>query len=152
MAGNSLKAIISYRDGINYNDFIDGLIYIITKNPEICDNCDQEECYCNKRSKNNSNIKCYRCGRPGHKSNECYAKTTANGEDLLSDSEEYEEIFCCSNCGKEFDTAKGLTCHQNLYCKKSNAKKPNKNICYRCGRTGHKSNECYASTHIKEKY
>ena len=27
------------------------------------------------------------------------------------------EVFCCSYCDKEFDTLKGVTCHENLYCK-----------------------------------
>ena len=136
---NSLKPIISYRDGINYIDFVDGLLYIINKNPIICKKCDQEECYC----KNNKNS-CTRCGRTGHDSNECYAKTNIDKEDISDSSEEEIEVFCCSYCDKEFETLKGVTCHENLYCKHKNTKS-NKNICYRCGRDGHYSNDCYAS-------
>ena len=118
---NSLNPIISYRNGINYNDFIDGFQYIINNNPIICKKCDQEDCYCEN--------KCYRCGRSGHYSNRCYAKTTINQEEIES-NDEYNtessneiEVFCCSYCDKEFNTLKGVTCHQNLYCKKKNKQK-----------------------------
>ena len=139
--------ITSYRNGINYNDFVDGLLYIIKNNPIICDTCDQESCYCdNKKSKNNKN-KCTRCGRNGHSSIDCYAKTTISG-DKIEDSSD-EEVFCCSYCNKEFDSLKGVTCHENLYCKLKNNKQ---NVCYRCGRDGHYSTDCYASKHINGKY
>ncbi len=70
------------------------------------------------------------------------------------------EMFCCNNCDKEFDTLKGLNFHQNMYCKntvnKTTKKTDNKNLkntkvntCYRCGRSGHYSSDCYASTHKK---
>ncbi len=148
--------IKSYRNGINYVDFIDGLLYIIKNNPIICDICEQEYCYCKKikiKPKNN----CTRCGRSGHYANDCYAKITIKGDEIEDSS---EEVFYCSYCDKEFDTLKGVTCHENLYCKYKNNKstKSNKNItseknvCYRCGRDGHYSNDCYASKHISGKY
>jgi hypothetical protein len=143
--------------------------------------CESHENNCKSKFKSNiksklksnanpdtNNYTCYRCGRPGHKSPECYAKTTVDGDDLdssdssdssdsLSNSDDYEEVFCCDNCGKKYGTLKGLTCHQNLYCKKSNSnktnkktdKKTNKNCCYRCGRPGHYEDDCFASTHVK---
>jgi len=104
-----------------------------------------------------ANDLCSRCGRKGHFIKDCYASSSSS-EDL---SDEYIEVFCCSYCDKEFDTLKGATCHENLYCKNKNNKtklkntcyKNNetnpKNICYKCGRKGHSSNDCYASTHIK---
>jgi len=149
--------IKSYRNGINYIDFIDGLLYIIKNDPVICDICNQESCYCKKtkiKQKNN----CTRCGRNGHYANDCYAKITIKGDEIEDSSD--EEVFCCSYCDKEFDTLKGVTCHENLYCKYKNIKstKSNKNItgekniCYRCGRDGHYSNDCYASKHINGKY
>jgi hypothetical protein len=52
-------------------------------------------------------------------------------------------------CDKEFDSLKGVTCHENLYCKLKNNKQ---NVCYRCGRDGHYSTDCYASKHINGKY
>jgi len=60
---------------------------------------------------------CFRCYRKGHYESECYAKTTITGDNL---SDEENEVFCCSYCNKEFDTLKGATCHENLYCKQKN--------------------------------
>jgi hypothetical protein len=147
---DSLKPIISYRDGINYIDFVDGLLYIINNDPVICDKCEQEECCCTK-SKNIYKNKCSRCGRNGHHSDACYAKTNIDKEEISESSEEEIEVFCCSYCDKEFETAKGATCHENLYCKYKNVTSK-KNVCYRCGRDGHYGNECYASKHINGKY
>ena len=152
-------------------------------------------------------MKTVRCGKSGHYSNDCYVKTNINEEKISESSEEEievfccsycdkefdtlkgatchenlyckyknknyyakntiknenssnEEVFCCSYCDKEFDTLKGATCHENLYCKYKNNKstKSNKNItseknaCYRCGRDGHYSTDCYASKHVNGKY
>jgi hypothetical protein len=59
-------------------------------------------------------------------------------------SSESEDTWCCEYCDKEFDTLKGATFHENVHCKKKPKKK-----CYTCGRDGHYSNNCYASTHKK---
>lgn len=135
----------------------------------ICEYCDKEftdpdkcqihENKCNKSKINNKNV-CYRCGRNGHYSNECYAKTNIDKE-IIESSEEVSEsseeeiiVYCCNYCDKEFETVKGVKCHENLYCKHKNNKstKSNKNVCYRCGHDGHYSNDCYASKHINGKY
>lgn len=75
-----------------------------------------------------------------------------------SDSESEYDSWECSYCGKIFDTLKGTKYHENVYCKKkklasSKTKtKSNTKACYRCGRNGHFSNNCYASKHIKGYY
>ena len=153
---NSLKPIISYRDGINYIDFVDGLLYIINNNPIICKKCDQEDCYCENKSKTFNKNKCTRCGRSGHYSNMCYAKTNIDKEEILESSEEEIEVFCCSYCDKEFETEKGARFHENVHCTMKNKKtkqttKSSKNKCFRCGRENHYADECYASKHINGK-
>lgn len=64
------------------------------------------------------------------------------------------KIFYCSYCNKEFDTIKGVQCHENLYCKQKKKpinKEPN-DKCYKCGREGHYFTDCYATKHINGKY
>jgi hypothetical protein len=94
-------------------------------------------------------LECNRCGRTGHNSNECYAKITINNESIELTKEEIL-VYFCSYCNKEFNTLKGATCHENLYCKQKNTT-INQN-CVRCGREGHNSSNCYASKHINGKY
>lgn len=100
-------------------------------------------------------------------------------DQYLSDEEQSEsysdiecEVWCCSYCGKEFDTHKGATFHENVHCKKNRCnyyEEPNEESddnyeynnfqtnkkssnCYHCGRKGHYSSECYATKHIKGYY
>jgi hypothetical protein len=111
---------------------------------------------------------CFRCHRKGHHISNCYARTTIDGEEIeeSGDEDSYDEdsydeefnVFCCNYCNKEFDTLKGATCHENLYCKNKINNKNNKNNninnkkCFRCGREGHYSNGCYASKDINGKF
>ncbi len=103
--------------------------------------------------------RCLRCQRKGHYIDDCYASTYDNGEEII-DYESEEEIFACEYCGKEFNSYKGAQFHENVHCKykptkKATIMKPiidNSNKCFRCGREGHYSNECYASKHINGKY
>lgn len=77
-----------------------------------------------------NNDKCYNCGKKGHFSNRC--------------PKEVEEVWCCSNCDREFDTQFGAMVHERS-CKP----KKQSGACYRCGRTGHYSPDCYAQRHIR---
>jgi hypothetical protein len=162
------KCYICGKPGHFASDCVDNICYENVWTCEYCEKefidknkCKSHENNCKSKSKsksqsksNTNNYTCYRCGRSGHKSTECYAKTSLDGDELSNSSDyDYEEIFCCDNCGKEYETLKGLACHQNLYCKKSYSNKTNKksysNCCYRCGRSGHSKDNCYASTHVK---
>ena len=76
---------------------------------------------------------CFDCGKTGHYTNKCPNK---------------KETFNCRYCNKEFETQKGTIFHENVHCKSV----PKKNECYRCGRSGHYSNNCYAKTNIDGNY
>ena len=91
-----------------------------------------------ERMINGSSNSCYKCGKKGHFANKC--------------SYESEEDYECDYCGKVFDTKKGAQFHENVHCKMNKKSSSNDSKCYRCGRKGHYSNNCYASKHVKGYY
>ena len=86
---------------------------------------------------------CSTCGRKGHLASKCYAKTDKDGNDLESEEEEWE----CGNCERTFDTRFGCSVHMKS-CSSKSKTKTKKDTCYRCGRPGHYSPDCYAKRHV----
>ena len=116
----------------------------------VCEALDKLQRYTIKKYIWGANDCCTQCGRKGHFVKNCKATKDVNGEDIYTneeeeEEEEEEEIFNCRYCNKEFETQKGTIFHENIHCKSKGIKKKN---CYRCGRSGHYSNGCYAKTDI----
>ena len=132
------------------------------------------DCKIKKKKSKPTKNNCERCGRFGHSEKTCFAKTDVNGKKIIDEGIFNEEDILsweCEFCGKEFDTEKGCMFHENVHCPKRRKGKSKRNydyacnmlqeelydsssddediICYRCGRPGHKSTECYARKHKK---
>ncbi len=115
----------------------------VSKNHEVAKPVSKIQTILNSKESNH----CIRCGRKGHQEADCFANTTIKGAEII-------DIFCCSYCGKEFDSLKGAQYHENIYCKEKSKKQSGqeKDKCFRCGRAGHYSSECYANKHASGKW
>ena len=76
---------------------------------------------------------CTQCGRPGHFVKDCHAKTDASGNKI-----EYE---------KDNEKSCKVKNKKTPYVNQTTSKKDS--VCYRCGRPGHYSPDCYARTDNK---
>ncbi len=106
---------------------------------------------------------CTQCGRKGHWVKDCYATRDVSGskieyeEEEEEEDEDYEEddeesVWECDSCNRTFTTRFGCIVHErSCSSKKSSVKTSVKSngSCYRCGRAGHYSTDCYASRHMK---
>ena len=168
--GPWVKIILSDTEKV----FIQNLINGETDKCFQCGSSDHfvKDCHMNQKSKHVSAKLCQRCGRFGHSQETCYAKTNLGGKKIFEDPPE-EFSWACEYCDKEFDSEKGCRFHENVHCTKRRGKKyfdPSKAlydelndelngsdddldiICFRCGRPGHLSSDCYAKKHKKGYY
>jgi hypothetical protein len=149
---------------------------MINGSTDKCYKCGKKGHFANQCSSNNNKIK-NNYKTVNNYSDEYYSD---NSDEYYSDnysdeyysdnSDEYYsddkyDYWSCDYCGKEFDTKKGALFHENVYCKmkkktsyktqKNNytsSKTSNGSKCYKCGRNGHYSSNCYAKKHLKGYY
>lgn len=94
---------------------------------------------------NGTNNKCFTCGHEGHFSNNCYKNINQTCKKAVSNYP--NKVIYYTDYGSDSDNDTNTK-----YIKKPTNKKQSGNKCFRCGREGHYSTDCYASTNVKGYY
>jgi hypothetical protein len=101
---------------------------------------------------------CTQCGRSGHFVKDCYAKTDISGNIIEYEDDSEDDEWMCEYCDKTFQTEYSAAVHEKS-CTANRSKtkylggsRGSGGLCYRCGRSGHYSPDCYASKHVHGYY
>ena len=90
-----------------------------------------------------ANDLCTRCGRPGHFVRDCHAKTDVSGHTIEDEIDDQQAMKIVLEYLQQQESSK------DRREKPFAVKGATKGACYRCGRPGHYSPDCYARTHQK---